>query len=101
MLSSSGIQVAVILSKGKARHRSSGLYSRAVCQAAFFFAALNFAHRARAAAAMLFLPAAEIFRVRFTGAEVAAAGFDPFRACAHRFFCPRLIRLRADADNVR
>ena len=32
--------------------------------AAFFFAALNFAQRARAAAAILFLPAAEIFCVR-------------------------------------
>ncbi len=70
--------------------------------AAFFFAALNFAQRARAAAAILFLPAAEIVRVRFTGAEaVATAGFDPFRAFAHRFFCARLILLRADADNVR
>jgi hypothetical protein len=37
--------------------------------------------------------------VRFTGAEaVAAIGFCPFRASAHRFFCARLIRLRADAD---
>jgi hypothetical protein len=54
------------------------------------------------AAAILFLPAAEIFRVRFTGAEaVAATGFDPLRAFAHRFFCARLIRLRASADNVR
>jgi hypothetical protein len=53
----------------------------------FFFAALNLAQRARVAAAILLLPAAEIFRVRFTGAEtVAAAGFDPFRASAHRFF---------------
>ena len=68
----------------------------------FFFAAFSFAHRTLCAAAILFLPAAEIVRVRFTGADaVAAAGFDSFRACAHRFFCARLIRLRADADNVR
>jgi hypothetical protein len=40
--------------------------------------------------------------VRFTGVEVVvAAGFVPFRALAHRFFCARLICLRADADNVR
>jgi hypothetical protein len=26
---------------------------------------------------------------------------DPFRMFAHRAFCARLIRLRADADNVR
>jgi hypothetical protein len=69
--------------------------------AAFFFAALNFAQRARVAAAILLLPAAEIFRVRFTGAEVvAAAGFDPFRAFAHRFFCAMLIRFRASVDKV-
>lgn len=71
---------------------------------AFFFAALNFAQRAREAAAIRFLPAAEIFRVRFTGTEAivfSATGFDPLLAIAHRFFCARLIRLRADADNVR
>jgi hypothetical protein len=41
------------------------------------------------AAAILFLPAAEILRVRFTGTEAvvfAASGFDPFLAFAHRFF---------------
>ena len=69
--------------------------------APFFFAARNFAQRARAAAAILFLPAAEIFRVPFAGAVVfAAARFDPLRAFAHRLFCARLMRLRADADNV-
>ena len=61
---------------------------------AFFFAALNFAQRARAAAAILFFPAAEIFRVRFT---IVAWLF----AFAHRFFCARLIRWRAEADNLR
>jgi hypothetical protein len=67
-----------------------------------FFAARNFAQRLRAAAAILFLPAAEIFRVGFAGAEaVTTVGFDPFRACAHRFCCAKLIFLRADADNVR
>jgi hypothetical protein len=60
----------------------------------FFFAALNFAQRARAAAAILFLPAAEIVRVAFT--PVAW----PF-AFAHLFLCAMLIRLRADADRVR
>jgi hypothetical protein len=42
-------------------------------------------------------------KVRFAGAEpvTAFAGFDLFRASAHRFFCARLIRFRAEADNVR
>jgi hypothetical protein len=62
----------------------SGVFS---AYAAFFFAALNFAQRARAAAAIRFLPAAEIVRLRFTGTgAVIAACFDPFRAFAHRFF---------------
>jgi hypothetical protein len=44
--------------------------------------------------------------VRFTGAETVVfdaptAGCDPFRVLAHRAFCARLIRLRADADRVR
>jgi hypothetical protein len=60
--------------------------------AAFFFAALNFAQRARAAAAILFLPAAEIVRFGF------AARLFVF---AHRAFCARLIRFRAEADRVR
>jgi|ERR1035441_1896203 hypothetical protein len=56
-----------------------------------FFPALNFAHRARCAAAILFLPAAEI--VRF------GLGARPF-AFAQRAFCARLIRLRPAADMV-
>jgi hypothetical protein len=60
--------------------------------AAFFACALTFAHRARCAAAILFLPAADIVRLRF-GARTFA--FD------HRVFSARLIRLRAEADNVR
>jgi len=76
--------------------------SQATYPVYLFFAARNFAQRARAAAAILFLPAAEIFRVRFAGAEaIATAGCDPFRTFAHRFFCARLILFRADADNVR
>jgi hypothetical protein len=72
----------------------------------FFFAARNFAQRARAAAAILFLPAAEIVRVCFTGGEpkvfpADAAAFDPFRAFAQRNFCAALIRFRAEADMVR
>ena len=41
--------------------------------------------------------------VRFTGAEPVTAfgGCDPFRAFAHRLFCAKLIRRRADADKVR
>jgi hypothetical protein len=35
-------------------------------------------------------------------AEAAATtGFDFFRAAAHRFFCAKLIRLRAEADRLR
>jgi hypothetical protein len=69
---------------------------------AFFFAALNLAQRARVAAAILFLPAAESFRVGFTGTEaVTTVGCDPFRVFAHRFFCAKLIFLRADANRVR
>jgi hypothetical protein len=60
-------------------------------RASYFFAALNFAHLARCAAAILFLPAAEIVRLGF--------GARPF-AFAHRAFCARLIRLRAAANMV-
>jgi hypothetical protein len=67
----------------------------------FFFAARNFAQRARVAAAILFLPAAEIFRVGFTAEAVAPAACNPFRAFAQRAFCARLMRLRAEADRVR
>jgi hypothetical protein len=59
--------------------------------AAYFFPARIFAHRALCAAAILFLPAAEIVRFGF--------GARPF-AFAHRALCARLIRLRADADIV-
>ena len=55
----------------------------------FFFAARNFAQRARAAAAIRFLPAADMVRFGF--------GVRPF-AFAHRAFCARLIRLRVDAE---
>jgi hypothetical protein len=59
--------------------------------AAFFFPAFNFAHLALCAAAIRFLPAAEIVRFGF-GARLFAF--------AHRAFCARLIRLRAEADMV-
>jgi hypothetical protein len=61
----------------------------------FFFAALNFAQRARAAAAILFLPAADIVRFGF-----GAAAWALVAVFAHRAFCARLIRLRAGADTV-
>ena len=60
--------------------------------AAFFFPAFNFAHLALCAAAIRFLPAAEIVRFGF-GARLFAF--------AHRAFCARLMRLRADADTLR
>ena len=69
---------------------------------AFFCSARNFAHRARAAPAILFLPAADM--VRLAGADaVLATNFGPdcFRTLAHRAFCAKLILLRADADRVR
>jgi hypothetical protein len=65
---------------------------------AAFFAALTFAHRARCAAAILFLPAADM---------VCLPRFDPIETTfpaltfAHRAFCARLIRLRAEADMMR
>ena len=52
--------------------------------ASYFSAALNFAHLARCAAAILLLPAAEIVRLGF-----GARSF----AFAHRAICPMLIRL--------
>src|ERR1019366_9118590 len=58
----------------------------------FFFAAFTFAHRARCAAAILFLPAADIVRLGF--------GARPL-AFPHRARCARLIRLRANADTPR
>jgi len=70
--------------------------------AAFFCSARTFAHLALCAAAIRFLPAAEILRL--AGAEpvdfATSVGFDCFRTDAHRAFCAKLIRLRADADNV-
>jgi hypothetical protein len=70
--------------------------------AAFFFAALTFAHLARCAAAIFLRDDADI--VRFAGTEpvvFAAGGCDPFRDFAQRNFCAMLIRFRAEADNVR
>jgi hypothetical protein len=83
----------------EARHRSSGLYSRAVFYAAFFCPAFTFAHLARCAAAIFLRADAD--KVRFTGAEpvvfvVSTTGFDSFRAFAHRAFCAAAIfRLEA------
>ena len=68
---------------------------------AAFFCARNFAHLAREAAAILFLPAADILRLAGADPVTAFAGCDPLRVFAHRAFCARLIRLRADADNIR
>jgi hypothetical protein len=65
----------------------------------YFFPAFTFAHLALCAAAILFLPAAEI--VRFTIVMPVATGCDSFRVFAHRAFCAMLIRRRADADKVR
>ena len=74
--------------------------------AAFFFAARNFAQRKRVAAAILFLPAAEIVRVRFTGAEAAvfaepADGCGPFLSAAHLLFCAAAILRREAAEIIR
>jgi len=71
---------------------------------AAFFCALNFAHRAFEASAILFLPAADILRL--AGAEpvgfvATKTGCDSFRRTAHLFFCAAAIFLRSEADMVR
>jgi hypothetical protein len=71
---------------------------------AAFFCALNFAHRAFEASAILFLPAADILRL--AGAEpvgfvATKTGCDSFRRTAHLAFCAAAIFLRADGDIVR
>ena len=63
---------------------------------AVFARSLILAQRALCAAAILRRPAAEIVRGRL-GANFGPCPF----ALAHRFFCARLIFLRAEADNVR
>jgi hypothetical protein len=82
-------------------HRNSGLRWP---YAAFFCPAFSLAHLARCAAAILFLPAAEM--VRFTGAEPGvlatfAAGCEPFPALAHLALCACAIFSREAADIVR
>jgi hypothetical protein len=72
--------------------------------AAFFFAARNAAQRACEAAAILFLPAAEI--LCFAGDEpvdfaTTAIGCDFFRRPAHRAFCASAIFRREAADIIR
>lgn len=67
---------------------AAGLSYRAVLYAAFF-AALTRAQRARCAAAILILPAAEIVRFTIVMPVVfadPAPGFAPFPTFAHRFF---------------
>jgi hypothetical protein len=61
-------------------------------QVAFFLCfTFHFAHRARCAAAIRLLPAAEILRLGFGGRPLVFA---------QRAFCARLIFLRAAADMV-
>jgi hypothetical protein len=76
-----------------------GLYSQQAPQAAkpayFFFAALNFAQRARAAAAILFLPAADIVRLaRLDAMGITLCAFT----LAHRARCARAILRREAAE---
>jgi hypothetical protein len=66
--------------------------------AAFFFAALNFAHRARCAAAIFLRADGDM--VRFAG-TAAFAGFGPFPALAHLARCACAIFLREAADTIR
>jgi hypothetical protein len=99
-----GIKHAVIPhEKERPATEAAGLYSRVVSYAAFF-PAFNFAQRARCAAAIFFLPAAEI--VRFTSPKPVAfadpaPGCDAFRVFAHRAFCACAIFRREAADIVR
>jgi hypothetical protein len=72
--------------------------------AAFFWAALTFAHRARCAAAIFLRAAADMMRFTWVEPVVLAApavGFDPFRAFAHLAFCARAIFRREAADIIR
>jgi len=84
---------------GCGRESPPHLRSRLRClYADFFCPALTFAHLARCAAAILFLPADDMVRLpRFDAIETT------FRALtlAHRAFWARLMRLRAEADMVR
>src|SRR5260370_1939767 len=70
---------------------------------AAFFAALTFAQRARCAAAILLLPAADM--VRLAGADpvdfATSVGRDCFRTLAHRAFCASAIFRRESADMIR
>jgi len=64
----------------------------------FFCPALTFAHLARCAAAILFLPAADMVRLpSFDAIETTFCALT----LAHRAFWARLMRLRAEADMVR
>jgi hypothetical protein len=74
--------------------------------AARFFAARNFAQRKRVAAAILFLPAAEILCLCLTGAEAVvfaepADGCGPFLTAAHLAFCAAAIFRREAAEIIR
>jgi len=69
-----------------------GTRSRLRSLYAFFCCAFSFAHLARWAAAILFLPAADIVRLGFT--------LPAWPFFAQRAFCAKLIFLRAAADMV-
>ena len=67
----------------------------------FFFAALNFAHRAFCAAAIFLRADADI--VRLAGIDpfvFAATGCDPFRTFIHLAFCASAIFRREAADII-
>jgi hypothetical protein len=64
-------------------------------------AARIFAHLARCAAAIRFLPAAEILRLGADPTNFATTGCDPFRILAHRAFCASAIFRRDAADMIR
>ena len=69
---------------------------------AAFFSALILAHRARTAAAIFFLEAADI--VCFGATLVvfaAAAGCDPFLIAAHRALCASTIFRREASEIIR
>jgi hypothetical protein len=71
------------------------------CYAAFFCCALTAAHLARCAAAILFLPAAEIVCLAEADPTNFATnvGCDCFRTLAHRAFCASAI-LRLEATDI-
>ena len=96
--SSSGIQATVIPPQ---REKAAACWQHSPSAYAAFRPALNVAHLALCAAAILLRPAAEM--VCLAGAEpvVFATGSGPFRTFAHLAFCAFAIFRREAAEIIR